>query len=40
MNVRLTPRVIAFVALLLAAAAFLLAAPAAAAGTDPACWVV
>jgi len=40
MNLRLTPRVIAFVALLLAAAACLLAAPAAAAGTGPACWVV
>jgi len=40
MNLRLTPRVVAFVALLLAAAACLLAAPAAAASAEPACWVV
>jgi len=39
MNLRLTPRVIAFVALLLATAVCLLAAPAAA-GSDPACWIV
>ncbi len=40
MNLRLRPRAVAFVALLLATAAGLLAAPAAAASNGPASWVV